>query len=243
MTAPSSLAVLAALAAELQRDPDEVVTARAVVSGVRELVLEAERVSLSVRTARRGSLALPAQVTLAGSDGVAEEVDALQHALGEGPCHLLAGVGTWLRSEAVETDPRWPAWGPVAAERGVRSLLAVAVTDGETVLGTLTLSSSARGGFVDRRAVDLGLAYALHAATALSSARRATTLQAAVSSRHVIGMAQGIVMVRYGIDQQQSFDLLRRLSSTSNVKLRHVAARIVETRTVPFEVPRGQVTD
>ena len=64
---------------------------------------------------------------------------------------------------------------------------------------------------------------------------RATTLRAAVDSRHVIGMAQGIAMERFGIDQQQSFDLLRRLSSTSNVKLRDVAVQVVETREFPLE--------
>ena len=38
-----------------------------------------------------------------------------------------------------------------------------------------------------------------------------------------------------GIDQHQSFELLRRLSSTTNVKLRDVAAQIVETRAIPHE--------
>lgn len=240
MTAPSSLAVFAALAAELQRDPDEAVTARAVVTGARRLLPEAERVGLTVRTTRRGPLSL---VTLAGTDAVAEEVDALQHDLGEGPCHVAAEIGAWVRSGDVGADVRWPTWGPSAAARGVRSLLSVAVTDGETRLGTLTLSSGERGRFADRCAVDLALAYVLPAASALASARRAATLQSAVGSRHVIGMAQGIVMARYGIDQHQSFELLRRLSSTSNVKLRDVAARIVETRTVPSEVAREQVAD
>ena len=37
------------------------------------------------------------------------------------------------------------------------------------------------------------------------------------------------------IDQNQSFELLRRLSSTTNVKLRDIATEIVETRTIPHE--------
>ena len=73
--------------------------------------------------------------------------------------------------------------------------------------------------------------------------RRASTLQTAISSRHVIGMAQGIAMERYGIDQHQSFELLRRLSSTTNVKLRDVATQIVETRAIPHERAAEAVDD
>ena len=138
-------------------------------------------------------------------------------------------------------DPRWPLWGPRAAALGVASLLAVARRPSATNRsGALNLYSDVPGGFADRDVVDLALVYAVHATTALSSARRATTLQTAVSSRHVIGMAQGIAMERYDIDQHQSFELLRRLSSTTNVKLRDVAAQIVETRAIPHELPRAR---
>ena len=228
MSSHDTLAVFAALAAELQREPDESVTSRTIVSRMLDLVPEADRVSLTVRTSR-------GHRTLASSDSVAEEADALQHDLGEGPCLELAEAGAWSRSGAVGSDTRWPRWGPRAADLGVSSLLAVAVTDPDEPPGALTLYSGEVGAFADRDVVDLALVYAVHATTALSSARRTSTLQTAVGSRHVIGMAQGIAMERYGIDQEQSFELLRRLSSTSNVKLREVAGQIVETRTIPLD--------
>jgi GAF domain-containing protein len=223
-----SLAVFAALAAELQQEPDEALTSRAIVTRMRDLVPEADQVSLTIRTSR-------GHRTLASSDPVAEEADTLQYALGEGPCIEIADSGGWLRSGDVRTDARFPGWGPRAAELGVGSLLSVAVTDREGPLGSLNLYSGEGGAFSDRDVVDLALVYAVHATTALSSARRTSSLQTAISSRHVIGMAQGIVMERYGIDQHQSFELLRRLSSTTNVKLRDVATEIVETRTIPHE--------
>lgn len=228
MSSHDSSAVFAALAAELQQEPDEVLTSRAIVSRMRELVPEADMVSLTIRTSR-------GHKTLASSDPVAAEADSLQYALGEGPCVQIADTGGWLRSGDVGTDARYPSWGPRAAELGVGSLLAVAVTERVEPLGALNLYCRAAGGFADRDVVDLALVYAVHATTALSSARRATTLQTAVSSRHVIGMAQGIAMERYGIDQHQSFELLRRLSSTTNVKLRDVASQIVETRAIPHQ--------
>jgi GAF domain-containing protein len=230
-----SSAVFAALAAELQLEPDEALTSRAIVTRMRELVPEADHVSLTIRTNRSG------HKTLASSAPVAAELDALQYALDEGPCLEIADTGGWLRSGSVETDPRWPTWGPQAAGLGIRSLLSVAVTDREEPLGALNLYSVEPSSFADRDVVDLALVYAVHATTALSSARRASTLQTAVSSRHVIGMAQGIAMERYGIDQHQSFELLRRLSSTTNVKLREVAAQIVETRAIPHERPAEDV--
>ncbi|MDR7254825.1 GAF domain-containing protein [Nocardioides sp. BE266] len=236
MSTHDSSAVFAALAAELQLEPDEALTSRAIVTRMRELVPEAALVSLTIRTSRNG------HKTLATSDPVAQEADALQYALGEGPCVEITDTGGWLRSGTVETDPRWPVWGPRAAEMGVRSLLSVAVNDRDEPLGALNLYSAEPGGFADRDVVDLALVYAVHATNALSSARRATTLQTAVSSRHVIGMAQGIAMERYGIDQHQSFELLRRLSSTTNVKLRDVATQIVETRAIPHE-PTEQAVD
>ena len=228
MSSHDSLAVFAALAAELQQEPDEAVTSRAIVTRMRDLVPEADQVSLTIRTSR-------GHRTLASSDPLAREADALQYALGEGPCLEIADTGGWLRSGDVGADTRYPAWGPRASELGVGSLLAVAVTDRDEPLGALNLYSTRTGAFDDRDVVDLALVYAVHATTALSSARRASTLQTAISSRHVIGMAQGIAMERYGIDQHQSFELLRRLSSTTNVKLRDVATQIVETRTIPHE--------
>ncbi|GIM64803.1 hypothetical protein Pve01_84280 [Planomonospora venezuelensis] len=228
MSSHDSLAVFAALAAELQQEPDEAVTSRAIVTRMRDLVPEADQVSLTIRTSR-------GHRTLASSDPLAREADALQYALGEGPCLEIADTGGWLRSGDVGADTRYPAWGPRASELGVGSLLAVAVTDRDEPLGALNLYSTRTGAFDDRDVVDLALVYAVHATTALSSARHASTLQTAISSRHVIGMAQGIAMERYGIDQHQSFELLRRLSSTANVKLRDVATQIVETRTIPHE--------
>lgn len=228
MSSHDSLAVFAALAAELQREPDESVTARVIVSRMLDLVPEADRVGLTVHTPR-------GHRSLASSDSVAEEADALQHALDDGPFREVTDSGGWSRSGAVGSDTRWPRWGPRAAGLGVRSLLAVALADPDEPQGALTLYSGEVGAFADRGVVDLARVFAVHATTALSSARRTSTLRAAVSSRHVIGMAQGIAMERYGIDQEQSFELLRRLSSTSNVKLREVAGQIVETRSIPHE--------
>ncbi len=236
MSYHDSVAVFAALAADLQQEPDEEPTARAVVVRMRELVPEADHVSLAGRTSR-GVLA-----TLACTDDVGAALDDLQRSLREGPAVVALASGGWARSGDVAHDRRWPAWGAAAAGRGVCSSLSIAVPFGDEPFAVISLHSKDSGRFAGRELVDRARLYAAHATTAIAAARRATTLRAAVDSRHVIGMAQGIAMERFGIDRQQSFELLRRLSSTSNTKLREVAQQVVETREFPHE-REGQSVD
>jgi AmiR/NasT family two-component response regulator len=56
----------------------------------------------------------------------------------------------------------------------------------------------------------------------------AANLERALSSRAVIDQAKGMVMARLGIDADEAFARLVKLSSHLNVKLRDLAALIVE---------------
>jgi AmiR/NasT family two-component response regulator len=69
--------------------------------------------------------------------------------------------------------------------------------------------------------------YAVHAAVALDKARTVTSLGEALATRQLIGEAVGIVMHTYTLDQGAAFGYLIRVSQTTNVKLREVAARLV----------------
>jgi AmiR/NasT family two-component response regulator len=55
-------------------------------------------------------------------------------------------------------------------------------------------------------------------------------MQVALSTRDRIGQAKGIIMERYGVDDVRAFDMMRRLSQESQMKLAEVAQRIIETR-------------
>ncbi len=72
-----------------------------------------------------------------------------------------------------------------------------------------------------------------HASVALATARREAGLRQAIDARHLIGQAQGILMERFDLTADQSFAVLRRYSQENNVKLRSVAAEIIETRQLP----------
>jgi AmiR/NasT family two-component response regulator len=53
-------------------------------------------------------------------------------------------------------------------------------------------------------------------------------LETAVESRHAIGITQGMVMLRYGLTEEQSLEYLKRISMADNIKLRDVAKQVKE---------------
>jgi hypothetical protein len=55
----------------------------------------------------------------------------------------------------------------------------------------------------------------------------------AMTSRTIIGQAQGILMERLGIDADQAFGYLRRVSQSQNRKLIMICSEIVKTRRLP----------
>jgi AmiR/NasT family two-component response regulator len=54
------------------------------------------------------------------------------------------------------------------------------------------------------------------------------SLRAALDTRELIGIAKGMLMMRYGLDDDQAFGYLARISQDSNVKLREVARGVID---------------
>jgi AmiR/NasT family two-component response regulator len=57
--------------------------------------------------------------------------------------------------------------------------------------------------------------------------REVAELHTALETRHSIGLAQGLLMARYGLSTEQSFAYLQRRSQDGNVKLRLLADEVV----------------
>jgi hypothetical protein len=218
---------LAELAASLHDAGDKQDTGQAVIERALALVPDADWASLTVR-ARRDSY-----VTLAASSPEARHADELQYALGEGPCVDAADNADWYRSGSVRDDQRWPRWGPRAAELGVGSLLSVRLVGAHQPVGALNMYAAGDGLFDDNEQIDLALLAGIHAAVAIVSADERDGLHRALSSRHLIGVAQGILMERYELGMDQAFELLRRYSSNLNTKLVELATEVVTTGHLP----------
>jgi GAF domain-containing protein len=168
------------------------------------------------------------------TDSSVAELDELQRTVGEGPCLDALSQGVPFHAEDLAVDDRWTRFGPEAAVRGVRSLLAVPLLADGTI-GALNLYGRLPQAFgvVERARASIlaALAAAAHTSAKVHEGeeQRAANLHEALASREVIGQAQGILMERERITADEAFDILRRASQHLNVKLRSVAQTLVET--------------
>ena len=103
--------------------------------------------------------------------------------------------------------------------------------------GGLNLSSLSPGMFGDHDTPTTEL-FVTYAALAMGYAYEVENLHDALATRKVIGQALGIVMERYGMNEERAFAFLVRVSQTGNVKLRLVADEIV-SRSQLLDEPFG----
>ena len=220
---PAPLAdVLGTVARTLQAEPDVDGTLRAIVTAAMTHVPGAEQAGISL--VERGRVH-----TVAPTADVVAEIDAEQYRLEEGPCVDAIAEHRTYRSGDLARETRWPAFGPAAAERGVRSMLCYRLFVSDNTMGALNLYSSRLGAFSERTEAE-GQLFATHAAIALVGAQKEAHLTAAIEHRDTIATAKGILMERHGVDAVQAFRLLVEASQHANMKLYNVAVWLVEHR-------------
>jgi GAF domain-containing protein len=162
------------------------------------------------------------------------KADALQYEFDEGPgLDAIWELDTYLIDNLC-TESRWPRWAPSAAALGLTSVLSLRLETSSETLGALNLYATVPFAF-DSTDVAVASIFARHASYALDAAQEATGLRTALRSRQLIGVAQGILMQRYQLTLDQSFEVLRRYSQDQNVKLRDVAEHLVRDGRIPLE--------
>ncbi len=168
--------------------------------------------------------------TRAATGDLVHTLDALQYELDEGPCVDTLHDAAIVVAPHIRHDQRWPRYVPPAVEAGLRSQLAVKLylADAGT-LGGLNLYSTSSDE-VDPDASGIAELFAAHAAIAVGSAQERQNLNEALHSRKIIGQAVGILMERYGMNEDRAFAFLVRASSHGNIKRRDVAQGIVDKR-------------
>jgi hypothetical protein len=171
--------------------------------------------------------------TAAASDQRAARADQLQYEAGQGPCLDAIWAQDTVQIDDMTTEQRYPDWARrVAEQTGIRSSLSCRLFTDKDSLGALNLYAPQPQAFaVETRGE--GLAFAAQAAGALHSARDKEDLRAAMATRNLIGQAQGILMERFKMTAEQAFAVLSRISQQSNVKLRDVAQRLIDTGETP----------
>lgn len=170
------------------------------------------------------------------SDPSVADIARVVRACREGPCWDLARDDAVVIADDLATDTRWPHLGSGLTERvPVRATLAVPMQLDEDTRGGVVLYSDEAGWF-DRRRVHEALLLARHAELCLALVRsRAKTanLELALRTNRTIGIALGIIMDRDRVTEEQAHDILSTASQRSHIKLRELAARVVETGELP----------
>jgi transcriptional regulator with GAF, ATPase, and Fis domain len=137
------------------------------------------------------------------------------------------------RVEDTVTDQRWPAFNSHLVDHGWRSCLTLPLPTQRSPEAVLTLLSRQPHQF-NETAYDIVLLLTLHAGVVFDnvqlfhdSRRLVEQLTTALDTRQRIGQAQGLLMLRFGVDADGGFDLLRRASQNANTKLREVATALI----------------
>jgi transcriptional regulator with GAF, ATPase, and Fis domain len=178
---------------------------------------------------------LPTLQTAAATAAFVHEIHAVQYAeLREGPCITCTHTQRVTVSGSLGADSRWPRFGGRVARMGVHSALSLPLIVGEQVIGAINCYANSQDAF-GKHAVQLGTQFAEPAAVSIYNAEllagaraHVERLQQALENRTVIDQAVGIIRSRSGASAEVAFSRLVQMSQTGNVKLRVVAARLVE---------------
>ena len=174
-------------------------------------------------------------VTVASTNPLAEQADALQYELREGPCYAAVTHERFVLANDLAGAEQFPRYGPKAVALGLAAQAAVQLFHERERAG-LNLYAFKPGAF-DRSTVQMADLFANHGGALLGYAEQVEQLSEALHTRTDIGMAVGILMERYRIDQHQAFGFLTRNSNNRNVKLRVLAKDVITGafRTTPTE--------
>ena len=171
--------------------------------------------------------------TVAATDSLAEKAAQLQAELDEGPVLALPPEpGDHIVVHDTTSDVRWPRWGAELGALGVRSVLSTRLASQHALIGALNLYAHEPLSF-DGDDIAIAHILARHASVALATARKEYAVAQSIDARKRVGLAQGMLMERFGLTAEESFELLRRYSQQHRLKLNDVARELVATRELP----------
>jgi GAF domain-containing protein len=179
---------------------------------------------------RRGTLHV-----LAASSERAADLEAFQAQRGQGPCHDCYQDGRPVSVPDIAAEAsRWPAFVPVALERGVASVHAVPLRLRDQVLGALGLFGSTSGQLNER---DLRLAQALADVATVAMVQEQVAsdrltlneqLQTALDTRVLLEQAKGVLAQLGGLEMPDAYAVLLRYARDHNLTLADLARAVVE---------------
>jgi hypothetical protein len=201
-----------------------------VVDGAAEHI--APDIACTLTMLRQGTL-----VTVASSDERATEADEVEYEFDSGPCVEAARESVESVVPDLREDERWPEWRNASLKLGFLSAAAVPGDTGDGAQISLDLYGRELDAFGEAemqraRVVVEEIARALRLSLLLAQqAELAEHLEAAMVSRSTIDQALGVIMGQNRTTRQEAFEILRAASQSRNIKLRDIAAAVIENLT------------
>jgi len=216
-------AVFRALAEMLYAAEDYDAVYSLIVEAAPRLIDGCDHASLMLRDGDR-------LTTVAASDEIAADIDALERELGQGPC-LDAIVDDAAYHDAdLSLDSPWPVLAEqLLAGTPVRGMAGVRLMTQDGRAGALNLFSDTPGA-LDEASVDTGIVLGAFVTIALLAAQQkqaATSLKDGLASNREIGKAVGLMMAFHKINDEEAFEMLKSTSQDMNIKLIEVARQVV----------------
>ena len=218
--------VFAALAEIIYQgsDPSEVYAAICVAATL--VVSGCDHASLLVRREGR-------YVTVGASDRIAQRIDDMERAAGDGPCIDAIEDETPQIDTDLTTPSLWPKLAArLVAETPVRGAMGFRLLVDRQVTGALNLFSDTPNAF-DKESAGHAVVLASFASVAINAIGQgedAATLRKGLLSNREIGKAVGMLMLLDGLNEDDAFDVLRRNSQDLNIKLADVARKVIANR-------------
>jgi anti-anti-sigma factor len=220
-------------AAQLKRaasspSEDDVIdgTLRLVVALARATVGGADGASVSLR--RHGQL-----TTVAASDQTVLDMDTDQYTAGEGPCVDASVEGRWFHAESLDAEIRWPRFTPRARALGINAILSAPLMAQDRPVGALNIYSRTASAFAPKDQ-KLASVFAVEASIILSDtwargsdSQHSVRYQEALRTRQTIALAQGVVMERLGVSQDDAYTVLRSFAQQTSQPLHRRAQEVV----------------
>jgi GAF domain-containing protein len=169
----------------------------------------------------------------AASDPTAEQADALQYDLDEGPCLTAWRSAELVRLDDTTTDGRWPRWNEAVSRLGVRSVLSTPLLVGPESIGAMKVYSERpmNYGPHDERVMRLLAAQAailLANSQSLQEARQlGRQLTAALTTRDTIAQATGVLLAQGAASRQAAFATLAATARQSGRTVEAVAQALL----------------
>lgn len=175
--------------------------------------------------------------SMVATDDLVVRCGALQMELEEGPLwEPPRDPGAFLVTDTA-TEQRWSRWCQHLAELGVGSLIAIQLTsyrdDGDRVMGLISVYDKEPGTFTQED-VDRALVFATHVATALTTAKVVGSLETSIKTRHLIGVAQGILMQRHDLSEAAAFAAIRRYAAEHRISVNEAVDVIIRGDSDPM---------